>query len=216
MDLGTPVRYLKGVGPQKEQVIARLGIRSREDLFRWFPCRHEKRFPVKRISELTFGEKECVAGTVTSRGTVRLGGRLSVFKAVVQDGAPAIGASAGRHSLFAVFYHQPYLAQIFKPKSRVVLYGTVEKKGRRLEMVHPEYEVFADVVPARSAHHGRWMPVYPLTEELSQKSLRQTVYEALLGHSELIPERLEAGLRDRLSLLGARDAYRQIHFLPMN
>ena len=195
----TSVRYLKGVGPEREKVLARLGVSTLGGLFRLFPRRHEKRFPVKTIPELAFEDKECVSGIVTSRGLVRYGGR-SVFKAVISN------------RIFAIFYHQPYLMQLFKPKSRVVLYGSAEKKGRRIEMVHPEYELFAEAVPPRTPHHGRWVPVYPLTEDLSQRFLRQAIYEALARHSEAIPELLPAGLRARLGLVGVAEAYRRIHF----
>jgi len=203
LTLKSPVRYLKGVGPEKERVLGRLGVRTVGDLFGIFPRRYEKRFPVKRIGDLTFEEKECVVGVVASRGLIRWRGGRSVFKAVLRDGAQA---------LFAVFYHQPYLTQVFKPKQQAVLYGTAEKKGKRIEMAHPEWELFDGVVPARTPHHGRWVPVYPLTEELGQKYLRQTLHAALAAHTESIPETLPADLRERAGLLDARTAYRQIHF----
>lgn len=202
--LKTSVRYLKGVGPEKEKLLARLGVKTLGDLFDLLPRRHEKRFPLKRIGELAFDGKECVAGVVTGRGVARYGGR-SVFKAVLRDGP---------HSLFAVFYHQPYLAQVFRPKLQAVLFGAAEKKGpaRRVEMTHPEWELFEGPLPARTPHHGRWVPIYPLTEDLRQKSLRQTIYGALKAHSGAIAEALPASLREKRGLADSRSALRQFHF----
>ncbi len=204
--LGESVRFLKGVGPEKEKAFERLGVHTVSDLFELYPRRHERRFPVKKFSEITFQEKECVAGTITSRGLVRFrGGRGSVFKVVIQN---------GEDSLFALFYHQSYLAQVFKPKQGIVLYGAVEKVGRRMQMVHPEWEVFLGLPPERTAHHGRWVPVYPLTEDIGQKYLRQTMHAALLRYTEAIVDLLPADLRARHGLLDARSAARSIHFPP--
>ena len=200
------VRFLKGVGPEKEKAFARLGVHTVAELFDLFPRRHEARFPVKKIAELLFQEKECVAGVILSRAAIRFrGGRGGVFKVVIHD---------GKDTLFAMFYHQSYLAQVFKPKQGVVLYGTTEKKGKHIQMVHPEWEVFLGAPPERTAHHGRWVPVYPLTEDIGQKYLRQTMHAALFRYSDAIPELLPATLREKYGLPGVRDAYRYIHFPP--
>src|SRR5262245_41287174 len=95
----TSVRYLKGVGPEKEKLLQRLEIRTLRDLFYWFPRRHEARFPVKKSSELAFDGKECVAGVVSSRGLVRFGGR-TIFRAVISGGPDT-------PPVYAVFYNQP-------------------------------------------------------------------------------------------------------------
>ena len=216
--LDASVRYLKGVGPEKEKILGRLGLRTLEDLLQWFPRRHEARLPVKRIGRLSFEGKECVSGIVTSRAVMRYGG-TSVFKAVIADAAgatPATGpAGRGRsplQPLYAVFYRQPYLTQIFKPKSHVVLYGTAEKKGRRIEMTHPDYEIFSEAPPEKTAHHGRLVPIYPLTEDLTQKSLRQVLYDALEASLGLVEECLPERARKALGLSGAAIALKQIHF----
>jgi len=206
VNTGESVRFLKGVGPEKEKAFQRLGVRTVAELFDLFPRRHEARFPIKKIAELSFQEKECVAGVVSGRGLVRFrGGRGGVFKVVIQD---------GKDTLFALFYHQNYLAQVFKPKQGVVFYGAAERKGKHIQMVHPEWEVFLGVPPARTPHHGRWVPVYPLTEDIGQKYLRQTMHAALLRYSDAIPEHLPAALREKHGFVGVRDAYRFIHFPP--
>ncbi len=205
-DTSESVRFLKGVGPEKEKAFERLGVRTVTDLFELYPRRHESRFPVKKFSDLKFEDKECVAGIIASRALVRFrGGRGGVFKAVIQN---------GDDSLVALFYHQAYLAQVFKPKQGIVLYGVVEKVGRRIQMVHPEWEVFLGAPPERTAHHGRWVPVYPLTEDMGQKYLRQTMHAALLRYSDSIVDLLPKDLRARHGLMDARSAARYIHFPP--
>ena len=160
LDWASPVRYLRGVGPEKQKLLARLGLDRVGDLFYFFPRRYEKRFPVKKVSELTYTGKECVGGTVTSRSLLRLKGGRSVFRAIVSD---------GQRSLQVLYYHQPYLAEVFEPGSRVLFFGKTEKRGRRALMVHPEYEFCESASADGAVHTGRWTPVYPLTEDLPQK-----------------------------------------------
>lgn len=210
LTLGTSVRFLKGVGPEKEKILERLGLRTLEDLLHWFPRRHEARLPVKKIKELTGLDKECVSGRIAGGGAMRFGRGLAVFKALIRDGS---------ENLSAVFYRQPYLSQVFKPGVYAVFYGKAERKGpvrssggRRFEMIHPDYEIFSEVPPEKTAHHGRLVPIYPLTEDLTQKSLRQIIYDALEASLGLVEECLPEKARKALALSGAAAALRQIHF----
>ena len=68
LEWGSPTRFLKGVGPEKQKLLERLELEVLADLFYFFPRRYEKRFPVKKVSELTFLDKECVVGTVSKCG----------------------------------------------------------------------------------------------------------------------------------------------------
>src|SRR3989338_421419 len=83
--LKTSPRYLKGVGPERSALLARLGLRTLEDLFYFFPRRYEDRRQVKSVSDLLVGEKECAAGVVSSRGLIRTRNGQTIFKVVVSD-----------------------------------------------------------------------------------------------------------------------------------
>ncbi len=208
--LNDPVRFLRGVGPEKERILSRLGIRTLGDLLRWFPLRYEARAPLKKISQLSGLEKECVSGCIAKASAMRFGGGLPVFKALIRE---------GDETLSVVFYRQPYLAQVFKPGSYAVLYGKAEIKGsasgtskRRFEMTHPDYEIFLGAPPEKTAHHGRLVPIYPLTEDLTQKSLRQAIYDALETSAGLATEPLPPKALKILGLCGSALALKQIHF----
>src|SRR3989338_8896284 len=154
LTLRSSLRYLKGVGPERLRVLEKLGLRVLEDLFYFFPRRYENRSPIISIAALTPGEKICTQGTVASRALIRTRHGQSIFRLVLTD----MGAT-----LFGVWFKQPYLLKVFAPKSRVTLYGKAEREGRHFKMVHPEFEL---AVPGgASAHNGRIVPVYPLTED---------------------------------------------------
>ncbi len=201
--LKTSLQYLKGVGPERSKVLARLGLEALGDLFYYFPRRYENRLPVKKISEISLEDKECVAGTISSRGLMRLKTGRTIFRVVVSE---------GRNVLQALWFNQPYLQKIFTPKSKVIFYGKVEKAGSRLQMTHPEFEIFPDAIPPKTIHSGRITPVYPLTEDLSQKGIRQLVYRAIADHSDLVHDPVDPATRARLGLRDRAWALREIHF----
>ena len=114
--------------------------------------------------------------------------------------------------LHVLFYNQPYLANVFQPGKKVLFYGKAEKNGGHAQMVHPEYDLCEDGSVQDAVHAGRWTPVYPLTEDLSQKTIRQLLYRVLHDNLFLLEETLPAVLRNRQALAALRDSVRGIHF----
>ncbi|OIO38029.1 MAG: ATP-dependent DNA helicase RecG [Candidatus Omnitrophica bacterium CG1_02_46_14] len=210
ISLKTPLQFLKGVGPERSKTLARLGLMTIGDAFYYFPRRYENRFPIKRITQITAGEKECVLGTVQSRGLIRTRYGQTLFKVVLQDELEASVLSSSL--LFGVWYNQPYLGKVFLPKSKVVFYGTVEKEGRHFQMIHPEYELLSADEPKETIHSGRIVPIYPLTEDLSQKGLRQLIFRVVSEYARLVKDPLPVSIRRRLGLRNLVSAVREIHF----
>ncbi len=201
--LSTSVRYLKGVGPEKQKILGRLGLFKMSDLFYFFPRRYEKRFPIKKITELCFVDKECVTGTVIRSNFVRRRGGRGFFRVLI---------SGDGQTLEAIFYNQVYLSTVFTLAAKVLFYGKAEKKASQIRMIHPEYEVFEAEIPKETVHTGRWTPVYPLTEDLSQKTMRQILYRTAHEFGGLVHETLGPELRKRYVLTELPQAFREIHF----
>ncbi len=203
ISLKTPLQYLKGVGPERSKVLARLNLVTILDLLYFFPRRYENRLPVKLIGELVFEDKECVRGVVSSCGVMRLRTGQVILKVVISD---------GKSQMHGLWFNQAYLKKTFTPKSSVIFYGKAEKSGKQAQMVHPEYEIFPGDVPAQTVHTGRIAPIYPLTEDLAQKGIRQLVYRALEIFSSLLRDPLALSMKNRLDLPDRAWAIRQIHF----
>lgn len=201
--LRTALQYLKGVGPERSRILFKLGLYSIGDLLHFFPRRYEDRSPIKMIRDMSLLERECVKGVVTSRGLIRTRTGQTILKVVLSD---------GRDTLFALWFNQSYLQKVFLPKSHVILYGKAEKQGKHIQMVHPEYEVLATDAPTRSIHSGRIVPIYPLTEDLSQKGIRLLSFRALEVFSSLLQDWMSTADRARLSLAERVWAFHQIHF----
>ncbi len=202
ISLASSLRYIKGVGPERYKLLAQLGLQTFEDALHFFPRRYEDRTAVRKIRDLTLGDKECVLGTVVSRGVIRGRGQL-IFRAVISDGT---------HTLFASWFGQPYLSGVFLPKSRVILYGKAEQFGKHIQMFHPEYEILKEEADPPTVHSGRLVPIYPLTEDLSQKSLRQLLFVVSQKISALLRDPLTPEMRKKWALRERVWAVKEIHF----
>jgi len=211
VDLSTPVRYVKGVGPPRARTLESKGVRTVEDLLLYLPFRYEDRRNVKRISQLAPGETATVIAEIDSCSMPRLSRRdLGLFQAVLSDGTGPV--------LIAKWFHSPFLAKVLEPGQIVALYGKVEWDyfENALVMIHPEYELFGDEDEAsESLHVGRIVPVYQAIGKLSTRILRTLVFNALES-LDAIDDPLPRTVREAMQLPDLYTALRQAHFPPSN
>ncbi len=209
MDLSTPVKYVKGVGPTRAQALESKGILTVEDLLAYAPFRYEDRSNTKAIGDLAPGEMATVVATVR---TARLSGfrrrDLGLFEATFRDASGAV--------LLAKWFHASYLADVLAPGQKVALYGKVEFDSftGELSMLHPEFEVLPeDEDPEASLHVGRIVPVYEAAGKVSTRVFRRILHRAL----ETVvppPDPLPPSVRERLELPERWQATQELHFPP--
>ena len=206
-NLKTPVRYIKGVGPKKGESLAKVGIRTLEDILYYLPKRYEDRSNITPIKDLKVGESQTIQGQV-----------LTLASRAAKTGAPIFQAAIADPTGFihAVWFNQPYLKDYFKKGDKVTLYGRVERYDK-LQMVQPEYEILEEsgLSDADSINIGRIVPIYSLTEQLTQKFLRNLVFKTLSEYDKTLIEKLPTYLRAREKLVDIRFAVHNIHF-PKN
>lgn len=200
-DPDAPVQFLRGVGPSRAEMLARLGIESIRDLLLHLPRRHEDRRNPSPLAGLVPGIEQAAIGRVVDVRTVRTRKGSVLVRARLTD------PTGTAH---AVWFNQAYLAQRLPRGQQVSLYGRVERAGRGMQFVAPEVEPLDP--DAEPWNIGRLVPVYPATEGLPQRTLRAVVREALHGFAEAIPECLPPALRDAHNLLPVREALWAAHF----
>src|SRR6202007_342546 len=109
--LSTEVRMIKGVGPQRAQVLAKRGIYTLEDLLNYLPFRYEDRIRFSKIKEIQPNGTYTIRAKVMSGGAVRGAyGRDAIYHMLVQDDTG---------SLPTKFFHGGYLQG--RPKTRPLL-----------------------------------------------------------------------------------------------
>ncbi len=195
------MQYLRGVGPARAALLARLGIETVHDLLLHLPRRHEDRRNPTPLSRLTEGIEQAAIVRVETVRTIRTRRGTTLVRAGVVD---ATGAA------HAVWFNQPYLAGRLPRGQLVSLFGRVERIGRGLQFVSPEVEPLEP--DAEPWNVGRLVPFYPATEGLPQRALRSIVREALTGFAEALTDVLPAALRREHHLPGLREALWAAHF----
>lgn len=169
--LDDPVRYLKGIGPNRAKLLQRVGISRIEDLLYYFPRRYEDRTNFTTISNLQEGQTQTIRAEVLVAGERRSFRRKS-FSII----AISVGDQTGRIS--CVWFNQPYLKEYFKPGQSVILYGKIDRYAGKLQMSSPEFELVSEE-QGELLDVGRIIPVYSLPEGITQRYFRQIVKTCL-------------------------------------
>jgi ATP-dependent DNA helicase RecG len=216
VQLNNPVKYLRGVGPQRAAALEERGIATVGDLLGYLPFRYEDRIRFTKIAEIIPGQVQTILAEVASGGgsTVRFrGGRGPVFHVMVRDPSG---------SLHARFFHGAYLEGRLKEGQRLVLHGKAEFDAYRpghIEMVNPQIEILSgsgDGAPADSTEVGRIVPIYEAIGAISSRMLRRIIYAVLLNFDGNIPDPLPEEIRARYRFPSRREALLAVHFPEKN
>jgi ATP-dependent DNA helicase RecG len=210
--LHNPVKFLRGVGPQRAATLEERGISTVADLLGYLPFRYEDRIRFTPIAEVVPGQVCTVFGEVAAGGgnTVRFRGgfRPPVFHVTIRDGSG---------QLHARFFHGAYLEGKLKEGQRVVMHGKADLdplRPNRFEMVNPEMELVsaADEGPADSTEVGRIVPVYEAIGGISSRMLRRIIYAVLRDFDGNVPDPLPQEIRRRYRFPARREALLYSHF----
>ena len=206
--LQTDVRMIKGVGPQRAELLAKRGIYTLEDLLAYLPFRYEDRIRFAKIKDVVPGETYTVRARVMSGQAVRgFRGRDAIYHLLVQD-------ETG--SLPCKFFHGGYLEGRLKPGQQLILHGKVEVdklRPARREMVNPQIEVINTEEPD-SVEAGRIVPIYEGIGSFGTRQIRRAVYGTLQNLDPNLPDVLPAQLREKLHYPSRHDSLIYAHFPP--
>ncbi len=173
LDLDTPVKYIKGVGPRRASRLARLGIRTVRDLIMFPPRRYLDRSHL--TPRLEAGEEAVVVGTVVSKGEE---GNEQIVTLKIHTG----------EFLNLVWRKVPFVLRSFKEGDRVIAAGRVYRYGGMWRILFPEYEFISDV--SSSSMMGV-IPVYPSTEGLKQGFIRGIIRDVLREVGPIVEREME-------------------------
>lgn len=166
----TEVRLLPGVGEKKAALLERLGIHTVGELISHFPRVYQHRGDICTIKEAPENEYKAyilTVGTEPSNVTVKNRITLTKFSAFDDTGRCGI-----------VFFNSPYVKDIFRVGTVFRFWGKLAKSNGIPIMSAPAYEPVTDP-EGKGINLSEFVPLYPLTEGLSQKFLTGLIKIAL-------------------------------------
>jgi ATP-dependent DNA helicase RecG len=206
ISLQTEVRMVKGVGPQRAELLAKRGICTLEDLLNYLPFRYEDRIHFTKIKDVQPGGTYTLRARVMSGQAVRgMYGRDAIYHLLVQDDSG---------SLPCKFFHGGYLEDRLKPGQQLILHGKVEidkLRPARREMVNPQIEVLSSE-EVDSTEMGRIVPIYEAIGTFGSRMIRRSIHTTLQNLDQNILDVLPPELRKRLNYPTRREAVIRTHF----
>ena len=202
--LFTPITYLKGIGPQKAELLKKeLQIETYWDLLNHFPFRYVDRSKIQQCDQL-----HLVDGYIQLEGLIDQiqeigGGRAKRLQCRFTDDAGSIQ--------LVWFQGWKWIKPTLVLGKKYRVFGRPRLNGNFWSIAHPE------LAPTEAASSVGFQPIYPSTEKLSAKGLHtrglEQVMKGLLERISLenIPDRLPESLRKAMQLVGIDSAYRNMH-----
>jgi ATP-dependent DNA helicase RecG len=198
--LDASITRLQTIGPAHAKKLQKLGVYTVNDLLYLFPRRYDDFSQLKTVSQLMYGEEVTVLLTVCevfTRETRRAG--LTVTSVVLADTTGTIQAT---------FFNQPFLQKQFQTGRRIVVSGRVDKDLGHLVFKQPEWEPLSKEL----LHTARIVPVYPLTEGITNRWLRRLVHSVVEFWASKVPDPMPEKIRADAQLPDLNTALREIHF----
>ena len=206
--LQTPIEYLKGVGPNRGELLRKeIGIHKYGDLLNFYPNRYIDRTRYYKINELnaTIAEVQII-GKIIHIKTVEFGKNQKRLVATFVD-------DTGQMEL-VWFQGQKWIRESLKLNEMCVIFGKCTSFNGVYNMAHPEIEFWSE---HEQSLRSAMQPVYPSTEKLTNrgisnrvinKMMQQLFLETQANFSETIPDYLLAELK----LIPKKSALFNIHF----
>ena len=197
MKLNDSIRFVKGVGPKREEKFNELGIFNIFDLLYYFPRAYDDRSNFKKISDCVSGERVSIRikflSLIQDR-RIRKGLHLISFAACDDSGRCEIS-----------FFNMPYLKKQIDYNKEYVVTGKVGIFKGKVQISSPSIEEYSIRSNENLIH-----PIYPLKRNINNTEILNTISEALSLNiaDDLIPLKY----REKYNLLNRNDALKFLHF----
>ncbi|MBI2974178.1 MAG: ATP-dependent DNA helicase RecG [Deltaproteobacteria bacterium] len=207
--LYTSVQYVKGVGPHIAALLEKRGIRTVSDLILHLPCRYIDRRRIASISDTPVGKERTIIAEVVTSGVAFLGRkRKRIFEVIAKDESGCLEAKW-------FHFNQSYMPKLFRKGTRVLFAGELTEYNGMKQFVHPEIEILGEDDDSFELG-GCLLPIYPLTEGLSQRLLRKIVKNAWEKYEKCLLNPYPNNFLKRHNLMDFKKAVSELHLPPKN
>ncbi len=196
MKLSDDIKYLKGVGPKRAEIFAKMGIYTVRDLLYHLPRSYIDFSSPVSIEDAVLDEVNILRCRCSDKHSYKYTRRgMQIFQLTFTD---------GKDDIFVTLFNQGFLYDKIKPGDDYFLIGKVTGTLTERSMSSPS------IVEVSQAETVR--PVYPLTEGMTENILRNCMKMALTCLDSETCEVMPEAVIKKVHLMGTDDALRYIHF----
>ena len=205
-DIKTPISSIHGIGPQQEKFLAKLNIFTVSDLLSFYPKSYDDR--TEKISISDFEKHKKVHAICAVQAHQWFGyGKMKTLKLIINDGT-------GSASL--ICFNRNFYEKSLPVGSIICVTGTFEVKFGQIQSTSFEITKLSDSAPLSDFKNtplpdSAVLPVYKLTEGLTQKNIRKAVSNAIFQYAKLLENELPEEIIIKRHLLQKKDAIKAIH-----
>ena len=181
-----------------------LGLKTVADLLTHYPRRYSSRGELTPIADLPIGESVSIVAEIVDVRERRMTGRKgSILEVRITDGNGVLSLT---------FFNQAWRAQTLKPGVRGLFAGKIGAYQGKLQLTHPDYELFAEEVDQSAAK--AWadlpIPIYPAASAVTTWMIARAM-GVVLDTLAPIDDEVPAEIAKAEGLLDLSDAIAKIH-----
>ena len=194
--LKSPIVALKGVGTKRAEQFHKLGVDTIYSLLRYYPRRYINYTEYLPIAQTVIGENNVVRARVYQKSPEsRIRKGLSLYKVFVTD---------DETEMVITIFNSKYMYEALQLGQEYVFYGKVTGNLFKREMNAPSFVPYTEQM--------KMMPVYSLTEGLSNKMVASAVEAGLHLTDDTVFDPLPADITEEYGLCHLNFALHNIHF----
>lgn len=195
--LNGSIQEIKGIGEKTAKLFEKLHIYTVNDLLHLFPRDYDRMEEATKINRLIAEQRMVVKAQVIKNPVEKKAGKLTITNICVADDTGMLGLT---------FFNMPYIKNTLKKGAVYYFRGKVLQKGTNFLMEQPVLYGPSEYEKVR----GMLLPIYPLTQGLTQNILRKAQRQVLsaLEFDEYLPEEII----NECLLTSYHDSINEIHF----
>lgn len=216
-EIKNPVSSVSGVGPALTKNLAKLNIFTVGDLLQYYPRDYEDRTRRVSLNEFSRSPKIHTVAKIIRHEWFGYGS-MRTLKLIINDGTAQAEL---------ICFNRPFFEKSFPVGSIISVHGSFFVKYNALQSSSFEASVLekpaegpvspeeAALIPpdlaSRLPSDNKVLPIYSLTEGVSQKQLSKAISAALKQYAKGIEDELPEDLIEKRSLLHKQEAIQLIH-----
>lgn len=193
------ISQLHHIADKLQPTLKKMGILTIEDLLWYFPFRYDDLSQVSKVEDLSEDKLNTINVEIDKIKSYRSFRK----KMIITD----IQAHDDTGKIKAVWFGQKFVSKVLKTGDNIFLNGKAKKKNNAWEMQSPSYEKVKD----RPLHSARLVPIYHLSQRLTQKQLRFLMDKALEFRT-YNDDPLPVDILNKEKYPWLQDALQEIHF----